>query len=243
MSGKLSPLTIEVGLALKELRHAIGLKQEDLAAQINMSRSYIAQIETGRLDLTTDRFGEIVAVLLRHFGEIPPIRVDVTLIWALRRLKYSVSEEFVESVEELAEHNRLIVYVETLRILHRLTDMLTGDQVMNTGAVLTPLVGLLLLFPDLETNLLLVLIGSDRAVTGQQYDHMVNHYLVFALYLANEALELTSGRQNEIVAIVHEVFSQHEQAVDMAQSLRKLRKVIEGGVLAPFIDLLLARNQ
>ena len=59
-----------VGLRIKELRAAAGISQEALANSIEMSRSYLAEVETGRRNVSienVDRITHGLGVTLRTF--------------------------------------------------------------------------------------------------------------------------------------------------------------------------------
>ena len=48
---------------LRRLRHERGLSQDDLAAEAEMSRSYLSQIETGKFHVSLKIIGKLAAVL------------------------------------------------------------------------------------------------------------------------------------------------------------------------------------
>lgn len=61
---------MRVGLRIKELRSRLGVSQETLAYSIGMSRTYFAEVETGRRNVAIeniDRIAEGLGVSLREF--------------------------------------------------------------------------------------------------------------------------------------------------------------------------------
>lgn len=48
---------------LRRLRHAKGLSQDDLAAEADMSRSYLSQIEKGKFHVSLKIIAKLAAVL------------------------------------------------------------------------------------------------------------------------------------------------------------------------------------
>lgn len=69
-----TPETIRVGSTLKDLREARGLKPDELASKVDISRSYLANIEAGRKRLTPVLAARIAAVL--HVRQISLLRPD-----------------------------------------------------------------------------------------------------------------------------------------------------------------------
>lgn len=61
----------DLGAVIAEARHRRGLTQEELARSVNLDRTYLARVETGRSVLLLDR----VFKLLRRLG----VEVVVTL--------------------------------------------------------------------------------------------------------------------------------------------------------------------
>ena len=61
---------MRVGLRIKELRGELGLSQESYAYPIEMSRTYLAEVEVGRRNVSienVDRFARGLGVLLKEF--------------------------------------------------------------------------------------------------------------------------------------------------------------------------------
>ena len=61
---------IRVGLRIKELRAATGMSQEAFANSINMARTYFAEVETGKRNvsiLNVQRIAEGLGVSLDQF--------------------------------------------------------------------------------------------------------------------------------------------------------------------------------
>lgn len=57
-------------LRIKEIREGKGLTQDDLAKLVNMSRSYLAQIESGARSLTVKKQAAIAAALEVEPGDL-----------------------------------------------------------------------------------------------------------------------------------------------------------------------------
>lgn len=47
------------GIAIKQLRNALGVSQEKFALQINMDRTYYASIESGKRNVSINNIGKI----------------------------------------------------------------------------------------------------------------------------------------------------------------------------------------
>lgn len=61
---------MRVGLRIKELRNALGYSQETLAYSIEMSRTYFAEVETGKRNISIeniDRIAQGPGVSLKEF--------------------------------------------------------------------------------------------------------------------------------------------------------------------------------
>lgn len=61
---------MRVGLRIKELRAGLGLSQEAFAYSIEMSRTYFAEVETGKRNVSIENIERIVGglgVSLREF--------------------------------------------------------------------------------------------------------------------------------------------------------------------------------
>lgn len=61
---------MKVGLRIKELRNALGYSQEALAYSIEMSRTYLAEVETGKRNISIENIERIargLGVSLREF--------------------------------------------------------------------------------------------------------------------------------------------------------------------------------
>ena len=54
---------MKVGLRIKELRGALGLSQEALAYSIGMSRTYFAEVETGKRNISIENIARIASGL------------------------------------------------------------------------------------------------------------------------------------------------------------------------------------
>ena len=62
--------TMKVGLRIKELRNALGYSQETLAYSIEMSRTYFAEVEIGKRNISIeniDRIAQGLGVSLKEF--------------------------------------------------------------------------------------------------------------------------------------------------------------------------------
>lgn len=63
-------IKMRVGLRIKELRTALGYSQETLAYSIEMSRTYFAEVETGKRNISIeniDRIAQGLGVPLKEF--------------------------------------------------------------------------------------------------------------------------------------------------------------------------------
>lgn len=63
-------IKMRVGLRIKELRNALGYSQETLAYTIEMSRTYFAEVETGKRNISIeniDRIARGLGVSLKEF--------------------------------------------------------------------------------------------------------------------------------------------------------------------------------
>lgn len=61
---------MRVGLRIKELRNALGYSQETLAYSIEMSRTYLAEVEIGKRNISIDNIDRIaqgLGVSLKEF--------------------------------------------------------------------------------------------------------------------------------------------------------------------------------
>jgi transcriptional regulator with XRE-family HTH domain len=234
-------VTRQLGSLLKELRKAIGLKQEELAAEINASRSFVTQVETGRMEVPRSRLREITDALLEHIGEISVTEVDPTLVIALRRLKRAVSS--IEDIPaEHAKHDAFIAFYETARIFTRLHEMLIAGDKQPAG-ISVPLVGLLLLFPEAETYLLIHLlspVSQPENTDKLRFEIFANHFIVRALCSANQMLEFMTGQPNMIVELAQESLTSDEQQLQKVALLRKMHSSLaQDSPLGPFIDAIL----
>lgn len=53
----------KVGQRIKELRHKLGISQEELAARANIHRTYIASLEVGKRNISIVALEKVVAAL------------------------------------------------------------------------------------------------------------------------------------------------------------------------------------
>ena len=63
-------IKMRVGLRIKELRNALGYSQETIAYSIEMSRTYFAEVETGKRNISIeniDRIAQGLGVSLKEF--------------------------------------------------------------------------------------------------------------------------------------------------------------------------------
>lgn len=56
-------ITQQVGLRIKELRHKLGISQEELAARADVHRTYIASLEVGKRNVSILTLEKIVNAL------------------------------------------------------------------------------------------------------------------------------------------------------------------------------------
>jgi transcriptional regulator with XRE-family HTH domain len=233
----------ELGAVLQELRKAIGLKQEEVAAEIHASRSFITQLETGRMELPADRFSEIVRAFLRHIGDIGVVKVDPSLVLALRRLKVAVTGT-EEAEDEQVQQNIFLAFYETTRALTWLAEMLTKREKPSPAAILAPLIGLLLLFPDVETSLLVQLITAaptTKKGREQGYDTLANYYMLFALFLANQLFQTLADRADVITKLIQEELASDENRAKKLALLRDIRgQYADDSGIASLLDEILS---
>ena len=63
-------IKMRVGLRIKELRNELGYSQETIAYSIEMSRTYFAEVETGKRNISIeniDRIAQGLVVSLKEF--------------------------------------------------------------------------------------------------------------------------------------------------------------------------------
>ncbi|WP_425548955.1 helix-turn-helix transcriptional regulator [Actinomadura meridiana] len=90
MQGKIKPEFLSFGAEVRRLRKAAGLNQQQLADPINVTRSYITQIETGRtrcrrdLALRLDRALKSGTTLVESLGRATRINQVRQVSQALR---------------------------------------------------------------------------------------------------------------------------------------------------------------
>lgn len=63
-------IKMRVGLRIKELRTALGYSQETLAYSIEMSRTYFAEVETGKRNISIENIDRIAQGLGVSLKEI-----------------------------------------------------------------------------------------------------------------------------------------------------------------------------
>ena len=56
-------ITQQVGMRIKELRHKLGISQEELAARADVHRTYIASLEMGKRNISIIALEKIVKAL------------------------------------------------------------------------------------------------------------------------------------------------------------------------------------
>ena len=56
-------ITQKVGMRIKELRHKLGISQEELAARADVHRTYIASLEVGKRNVSIIALEKIVNAL------------------------------------------------------------------------------------------------------------------------------------------------------------------------------------
>ncbi len=56
-------ITHQVGMRIKELRHKLGISQEELAARADVHRTYIASLEVGKRNVSIIALEKIVKAL------------------------------------------------------------------------------------------------------------------------------------------------------------------------------------
>ncbi len=63
--------TSEMGARLRKLRQIVGYKQSDLAEVLGVEQQHVLELETGKRELTEDRFKEIKTLLKDCFERLP----------------------------------------------------------------------------------------------------------------------------------------------------------------------------
>lgn len=77
----------EIGLRIKDLRAAVGVSQEELAYEIDMARSYLAEVETGKRNVSIRNLEKIAAGLRVSLSQLFEPFADVPDIHELTRNK------------------------------------------------------------------------------------------------------------------------------------------------------------
>jgi transcriptional regulator with XRE-family HTH domain len=211
MSKEASDTTKLLGETLKELREALGLSQEELAKEINTSRSFFAQIETGRTKLPKDRFGELVAVFMKHIKRVGFVDVDPSLLFAIKRLEIAVSGG---DIGDKTRNDSFMAFYETRVVMTRILESLVKGEELHPPLVIAPLTGLLLLYPDLETSLLIHLLAipsQHKTLTERKIDTLTNYYFLVALYTANESANLFADKNDVILELAIDELSSQVQ--------------------------------
>ncbi len=218
------------GAALKELRRALGITQQQLAERVSASRSLIAQFETGRLPLSDDRFRDIAKALLAAMGEEPADRPSPSVQYAARVI--SAAARGIEEDDERYDAVFLIGYDETIKAYKRLAAQWTvGDGVVSPDVV-APLAGFCLAYPDVEVGVIVNLMGvGGRDRRTEAINVAVASHLLYAVFLAHVVLSAFPGGSKIIPARFSEVVRQLPEPGRRETLLRLVRGVADETVL------------
>jgi transcriptional regulator with XRE-family HTH domain len=63
-------LSVRLGLAVRQRREALGIRQQDVARRLKMHRTYYGAIERGQKNVRLDTLGRICAVLKIQMWEL-----------------------------------------------------------------------------------------------------------------------------------------------------------------------------
>jgi transcriptional regulator with XRE-family HTH domain len=176
----------EIGRLIAEIRAVLHITQQQLADAVLVSRETIAQIETGKARLSEERLAELTAGLVSHVEAMGDARISPVLIFSLKSLLAALGGAVGE------DQTGAIVFVaqETNEVFPRISaSLMTGD--FSPIDVLAPLIGLLLLYPDLETSLLLY--HMTRCDPGERSEVFTQRLFLRALYVADGILQSLGG--------------------------------------------------
>lgn len=224
------------GEALKQLRQALGISQDELGSRISASRSLIAQFETGRLAMSDERFEEIVEVLLGELRVQLPER-PAAIAYAATVLALSLKPD--RSPEE-ADHlaGGLFAFQETMRAIRRLTAQWARDIFHVAPDTISPLTGLCLLYPAVEIPLLLNFVSWKPGDRRREATMMaLDSHLFFAMFLAHTVTASVTGGPPLIPGLIVEGIAKGDDA-----GTRSDRLVIMRGICSETIRGVPPRN-
>lgn len=152
-----------MGRALRDLREGLGMTQDELARALNASRSFVAQVETGRMGMPHDRFPDLARVVIDRLGQIGRLSPDSATLAAARVL--ATDPRRGDAFD--APLRALVVMRETTRIIGAMTqdlvEVATSDTETTLPYVVGPLIGLTLAFPDEQIGMLIQVLGMPEA--------------------------------------------------------------------------------
>ncbi|MBI2781024.1 MAG: helix-turn-helix transcriptional regulator [Chloroflexi bacterium] len=181
-----------MGPALAELRRALGISQSQLATKVYCDRSLIAQIETGRVRISEDRYRDIAAVLLAEADRRPANEFASNVAMASLVMATALrADRSLEDERHVAQ--MMVVHEESLGAIQRLALRWSKGDTSIAPEFTAPLVGLSLLHPDVEVDLLVSMMRWWRAQEPTAVEYLGDSHLLYAMYLANSVLASISG--------------------------------------------------
>lgn len=66
------PIMVRFGAAVRERRHILRLTQAEVAIRSGLSRSYLSEVETGRVSLSLERAAELAEALECPLADLLP---------------------------------------------------------------------------------------------------------------------------------------------------------------------------
>jgi transcriptional regulator with XRE-family HTH domain len=197
------PPDARVGRALAELRKSLGLTQAELASRVYCDRSLIAQIETGRQRLSEDRYHEIAGALLTEARNKPPSTFAANVAMATAVIAYAIRED--RTVEEERYLSKaMVAHEETLAAIKRLEPRWSEGDYSVAPEFTSPIVGLVLLYSDIEVDLLVACMHWWRPEEPTPIQLVGDSQLLYALFLANAVLASMSGESGTIRDMIEE---------------------------------------
>ncbi len=239
---------MDLGRAMRQLREALGMTQEDLAVQMNASRSFIAQVETGRMALPADRFPELAEAVMSRLGQIGRLRPDPAVVIALRIL---VSDQAKEHAFD-QELRGLVVLRETARIIGQMTEdvvrvALTGRET-TLPYIVGPLIGLTLAFPDEEVGTLVAALApptAEESPADAAARTFQNVQTVFAMAAADHFIGGLGENPPKLSMLARHALTDRSDETLKRLALREVRAYASAhdlGMVRDFIDALTTKK-
>jgi transcriptional regulator with XRE-family HTH domain len=214
-----------LGGTVAALRKLVGLRQEDLARALNVSRAWMAQFETGRLDLPAAQRLPLAGALLERVRELAPAEPHPSVPLAIQRLRAGLTGESPSEAEQVALDAEVASFY-TGEALIRMRTLVTDLSDVNFARVVAPLVGLICLFPNVEVSLLVHLLTPKRADAdgyAALLDALFNLEIVHALYIGELTLRLTMNERDVVTDLVIQELKEDVQRRGKLAALRLIR--------------------